>query len=162
MCTCLHHFYQLINLFIWWSSCLEAMLQIESSSSRWLRSQLQGWMRTSWTLKGLMLRRSQQFQGSWKSDCWLVLFQISKLKCSRCPFLSFKNIDQWKNHVIGCWRLAGMTNDFEVKGGFGRNCKWHLYGTGELCRWCALLRIASSALSMTACMRGWAKWERTS
>ena len=41
--------------------------------------------------------------------------QISKLKCSQCEFLSFKNIDQWKNHVIGHWRLAGMTTDFEVQ-----------------------------------------------
>ena len=43
-----------------------------------------------------------------------LLCQISKLKCSQCEFLSFKNIDQWKNHVIGHWRLAGMTTDFEV------------------------------------------------
>ena len=44
-----------------------------------------------------------------------LLCQISKLKCSQCEFLSFKNIDQWKNHVIGHWRLAGMTSDFEVR-----------------------------------------------
>jgi len=49
--------------------------------------------------------------------------EISKLKCSQCEFLSFKNIDQWKNHVIGHWRLAGMTTDFEVVC-FGENCKY--------------------------------------
>jgi hypothetical protein len=40
--------------------------------------------------------------------------QITKLKCSQCEFLKFKNIDQWTNHVVGHWRLAGMTPDYEV------------------------------------------------
>ena len=42
--------------------------------------------------------------------------EMDKLLCSQCEFLKFKNIDQWKNHVVGHWRLAGMTNDFEVPG----------------------------------------------
>jgi len=40
--------------------------------------------------------------------------EIVKLKCSQCEFLSFRNIDQWKNHVVGHWRLAGMEPDYEV------------------------------------------------
>ena len=40
---------------------------------------------------------------------------VSRLKCNQCEFLKFKNIDQWKNHVVGHWRLSGMKNDFEVE-----------------------------------------------
>ena len=64
-----------------------------------------------------MLKRfawSRFFSCSRKWDNCFASCQISKLKCSQCEFLSFKNIDQWKNHVIGHWRLAGMTTDFEV------------------------------------------------
>ena len=39
---------------------------------------------------------------------------ITRLRCNQCEFLKFKNIDQWKNHVVGHWRLSGMKNDFEV------------------------------------------------
>jgi len=49
--------------------------------------------------------------------------EMDKLKCSQCEFLKFKNIDQWKNHVVGHWRLAGMTTDFEVVC-FAENCKF--------------------------------------
>jgi len=40
---------------------------------------------------------------------------VSRLRCNQCEFLKFKNIDQWKNHVVGHWRLSGMKNDFEVE-----------------------------------------------
>lgn len=49
--------------------------------------------------------------------------EITKLKCSQCEFLKFKNIDQWKNHVVGHWRLAGMTPDYEVIC-FAENCNF--------------------------------------
>ena len=39
---------------------------------------------------------------------------VSSLRCAQCEFLSFKNIDEWKNHFIGHWRLEGMKNDFKV------------------------------------------------
>lgn len=39
---------------------------------------------------------------------------VSKLRCPQCEFLKFKNIDQWKNHVIGHWRLAGMKADYAI------------------------------------------------
>jgi len=33
---------------------------------------------------------------------------LKKLRCIHCEFLKFKNIDEWKNHFIGHWRLEGM------------------------------------------------------
>ena len=39
---------------------------------------------------------------------------IHRLRCSQCEFLKFKNIDQWKNHIVGHWRLAGMKTEYEV------------------------------------------------
>jgi len=39
---------------------------------------------------------------------------VERLRCIQCEFLKFKNIDQWKNHLVGHWRLSGMKNDFEV------------------------------------------------
>ena len=39
---------------------------------------------------------------------------INRLRCSQCEFLKFKNIDQWKNHIVGHWRLAGMKTEYEV------------------------------------------------
>jgi hypothetical protein len=39
---------------------------------------------------------------------------VSKLRCAQCEFLSFKNIDAWKNHFIGHWRLDGMKNTYKV------------------------------------------------
>lgn len=39
---------------------------------------------------------------------------VAKLRCGQCEFLTFKNIDEWKNHFIGHWRLEGMQNDFKV------------------------------------------------
>ena len=39
---------------------------------------------------------------------------IARLRCSQCEFLKFKNIDQWKNHIVGHWRLAGMKTEYEV------------------------------------------------
>lgn len=39
---------------------------------------------------------------------------VSKLRCPQCEFLKFKNVDQWKNHVVGHWRLAGMKADYEI------------------------------------------------
>ena len=39
---------------------------------------------------------------------------ISTLRCSQCEFLKFKNIDLWKNHIVGHWRLAGMKTEYEV------------------------------------------------
>jgi hypothetical protein len=39
---------------------------------------------------------------------------VSKLRCAQCAFLSFKNIDAWKNHFIGHWRLDGMKNTYKV------------------------------------------------
>jgi len=40
--------------------------------------------------------------------------KVTRLRCVQCEFLKFKNIDQWKNHVVGHWRLSGMKNDFDV------------------------------------------------
>ena len=40
---------------------------------------------------------------------------VSRLRCNQCEFLKFKNIDQWKNHVVGHWRLSGMKTDFDVE-----------------------------------------------
>jgi len=39
---------------------------------------------------------------------------VSKLRCPQCEFLKFKNIDTWKNHVVGHWRLAGMKSDYVI------------------------------------------------
>jgi len=39
---------------------------------------------------------------------------VTRLRCNQCEFLKFKNIDQWKNHVVGHWRLSGMKTDFQV------------------------------------------------
>ena len=39
---------------------------------------------------------------------------VTKLSCAQCEFLSFKNIDAWKNHVVGHWRLDGMKNTYKV------------------------------------------------
>ncbi|XP_023341331.1 zinc finger protein 236 isoform X2 [Eurytemora carolleeae] len=33
---------------------------------------------------------------------------MTRLRCVQCEFLKFKNIDEWKNHCIGHWRLGGM------------------------------------------------------
>jgi len=49
--------------------------------------------------------------------------EMDRLLCSQCEFLKFKNIDQWKNHVVGHWRLAGMKDDFEVVC-FAETCKF--------------------------------------
>ena len=40
--------------------------------------------------------------------------QIKMLRCSQCEFLKFKNIDQWKNHISGHWRVSGMKTEFGV------------------------------------------------
>jgi len=39
---------------------------------------------------------------------------VTRLRCSQCEFLKFKNIDQWKNHMVGHWRLSGMKTEFEL------------------------------------------------
>lgn len=39
---------------------------------------------------------------------------VFKLRCEQCEFLTFKNIDEWKNHFVGHWRLEGMKNTFKV------------------------------------------------
>ena len=39
---------------------------------------------------------------------------VTRLRCIQCEFLKFKNIDQWKNHIVGHWRLAGMKTEYEV------------------------------------------------
>jgi len=39
---------------------------------------------------------------------------IKRLRCTQCEFLKFKNIDQWKNHIVGHWRLSGMKTEYEV------------------------------------------------
>jgi len=36
---------------------------------------------------------------------------LTRLRCIHCEFLKFKNIDEWKNHFIGHWRLSGMQGD---------------------------------------------------
>ena len=33
---------------------------------------------------------------------------MKRLRCVQCEFLKFKNIDEWRNHCIGHWRLGGM------------------------------------------------------
>lgn len=33
---------------------------------------------------------------------------LTRLRCLQCEFLKFKNIDEWKNHCVGHWRLGGM------------------------------------------------------
>jgi len=33
---------------------------------------------------------------------------LTRLRCIHCEFLKFKNIDEWKNHFIGHYRLNGM------------------------------------------------------
>ncbi len=47
---------------------------------------------------------------------------VSKLRCAQCEFLSFKNIDAWKNHFIGHWRLDGMKNTYKVPTEHKRMC----------------------------------------
>jgi len=39
---------------------------------------------------------------------------IKRLRCNQCEFLKFKNIDQWKNHIVGHWRLSGMKTEYQV------------------------------------------------
>jgi hypothetical protein len=39
---------------------------------------------------------------------------VTRLSCVQCEFLSFKNIDEWKNHTVGHWRLEGMKENFQV------------------------------------------------
>ncbi len=39
---------------------------------------------------------------------------IKRLRCNQCEFLKFKNIDQWKNHIVGHWRLSGMKTEYKV------------------------------------------------
>ena len=53
---------------------------------------------------------------------------VTKLSCAQCEFLSFKNIDAWKNHFVGHWRLDGMTNDYKVQ---YRRYHQPYYGTGN-------------------------------
>jgi len=48
---------------------------------------------------------------------------IKRLRCTQCEFLKFKNIDQWKNHIVGHWRLAGMKTTYVVVC-FGNDCKY--------------------------------------
>jgi len=33
---------------------------------------------------------------------------MTVLRCVQCEFLKFKNIDEWKNHCVGHWRLGSM------------------------------------------------------
>jgi len=55
---------------------------------------------------------------------------LTRLRCLQCEFLKFKNVDQWKNHCIGHWRLDGMKK--QKMRCFVLGCKYRARELGKL------------------------------
>jgi len=43
-----------------------------------------------------------------EDDSFEIEGPLTRLRCTQCEFLKFKNIDEWKNHCVGHWRLGSI------------------------------------------------------